>query len=423
MNIMHQNFESKHVHIVGAGISGLIAAINLEKMGFSPVIWEENDQIGGRVQTDFVEGYQLDRGFQVLLEAYPMAKKYLDFDALNLQPLDSGTLIFSNGQANFFGDPRRDISFLFPTIFSSFATLSDKFKIFQLNQKLNKDDVIEIFNREEHSTSSYLKKLGFSSKVIHSFFIPFFSGIFLEPDLNTSSRMFEFVYKMFSEGRAMIPRAGIGAISQQLKRRLQKTEIKLNTKVAHIKNNKIFLPGNESVTSDFIIVATNPENLINNYTSSLQWKSCNTIYLTTPKRSFYKPIIGLNAAKDRFANNIFYPTSIETEGKGREELLSVTVVKNHELPIDRLVEVVRQELKKDFNIDQSAYLKHYNIPHALPDLKDLQYERDEGESLLTENIAIAGDFQLNGSLNAAMTSGEKAALITKRVLSGNLIAV
>ncbi|MEM8939049.1 MAG: FAD-dependent oxidoreductase [Bacteroidota bacterium] len=423
MNTMYQNFESKHVHIIGAGISGLITAINLEKMGLSPIIWEEDDQIGGRVQTDLIEGYQLDRGFQVLLEAYPMAKKYLDFDALALQPLDSGALIFSNGQANLFGDPRRDVSFLFPTIFSSFATLSDKLKIFRLNQKLNKDDVIEIFNREEHSTLFYLKKFGFSSKVINTFFIPFFGGIFLEPDLNTSSRMFEFVYKMFSEGRAMIPKAGIGAISKQLRKRLHKTEIRLNTKVTHIKNNKIFLPGNESVTSDFTVIATNPENLIDNYTSSLEWKSCNTIYLTTPKRSLFKPIIGLNAAKDRFVNNIFYPTSIKTERKGKEELLSVTVIKNHELPIDHLVEVVRQELKQDFNIDQSAYLKHYTIPHALPNLRDLQYERDEGESLLTENIAIAGDFQLNGSLNAAMTSGEKAALITQRVLSGNLIAV
>ena len=67
--------------------------------------------------------------------------------------------------------------------------------------------------------------------MIQTFFKPFFSGIFLEPNLDTSSRMFEFVYKMFGEGLAVLPKAGIQAISNQLKDNLKKTKILLNTKV------------------------------------------------------------------------------------------------------------------------------------------------------------------------------------------------
>ncbi len=420
---MTQSSDRKNVHIIGAGVSGLVAAINLEKMGYSPVILEADSAVGGRVQTDTVEGYQLDRGFQVLLEAYPMANKYLDYNQLDLQPLDSGALIFSDGVGSFFGDPLRDISFLFPTVFSSSATLTDKLKIFQLNRKLGKDELSEIFSRPEESTLSYLQGLGFSDKVINSFFKPFFSGIYLEPDLNTSSRMFEFVYKMFGEGRAMIPKGGIGVISNQLKSQLTSTEIRTGVKVKKVKANSLSLENGEKMDSEFTIIATNPEQIVDNYTTSLQWKSCDNIYFTTSGKSFSRPIIGLNKSKDRFTNNIFYPTSIETDQKGTEELLSVTVVKDHELPIDQLVAVVKHELAQDFGIDDPTYLHHYNIPHALPNLQDLQFDRDESESLLTDHIALAGDYQLNGSLNAAMTSGEKAAIIADRVLSGTLITM
>ncbi|WP_368662323.1 FAD-dependent oxidoreductase [Zobellia laminariae] len=73
------------IHIIGAGVSGLIAATVLEQNGFFPVIIEATDRVGGRVKTDIVDGYQLDHGFQVLLTAYPAAQNYLDFEALDLQ--------------------------------------------------------------------------------------------------------------------------------------------------------------------------------------------------------------------------------------------------------------------------------------------------------------------------------------------------
>ena len=79
---MGNSSAEKNVIIIGAGISGLIAATQLERLGYHPTILEADSNLGGRVQTDIVDGYQLDRGFQVLLEAYPKAKEYLDYDQL-----------------------------------------------------------------------------------------------------------------------------------------------------------------------------------------------------------------------------------------------------------------------------------------------------------------------------------------------------
>jgi len=414
---MSDNGKDARIHIIGAGISGLIAATNLEKQGYSPVILEASDRIGGRVATDIIEGYQLDRGFQVLLNAYPMANKYLDYEALELQKLRPGAMIYTDGSGSMFGDPLRDPGMLFDTVFSKAATLKDKWKILQLKRTLDRMPLADIFQMEECTTLEYLQSFGFSETVIAHFFRPFFSGIFLEDQLATSNRMFAFVYKLFGEGDAQIPKAGIGAIPEQLAQQLERTTIQLESPVASVQQQQIFMESGEQIATDFTILATDPSGLLPNFASSLEWKSCDNLYFTAPQKSIQTPLIGLNSKRDGLINNLFFPTSIATKHRGDQELLSVTVVGEHTHTKEELIAHVNAELASDFGIADAKYLHHYRIDQALPQLDDLQYERDKTEALVTEKIAIAGDHHLNGSLNAAMVSGETAALMAGLVLT------
>ena len=233
------NTNSIKVHIVGGGVSGLIAANVLEKHGLSPVILEASDRVGGRLKTDIVNGYQLDQGFQVLLSNYKAAQQYLDFNKLNLQKLKSGACILVNGKQIKFGDPLRDPALLLPTLFANIGTLRDKLKIAILNLKIQNKSLENIFESPELTTLQYLRNFGFSDKIIHNFFQPFFSGIFLETELKTSSRMFEFIFKMFGEGLALIPKNGIEEIAKQLKSQLMKTTFKFNNGVIKIDSPSI----------------------------------------------------------------------------------------------------------------------------------------------------------------------------------------
>ena len=399
------------IYIIGAGVSGLIAAKVLENSGYAPVVLEATDRAGGRVKTDLVDGFQLDHGFQVLLSSYPAAQKYLDFKALELQELRSGAVIFKNGKQQVIGDPLRDISVLFSTLFSGVGNLLDKIKILQLSLRLQKKSIDAIFSSQEISTKEYLQEFGFSSQMIAQFFSPFFTGIFLENKLTTSSRMFEFVFKMFGEGLAVIPKGGMEEISKQLVAKLSNTTFQFNTKVRSVSDEEIILNTGEKLASTVTIIATDASKLVRNSPpKNLIWKSCQTLYFTANKRVIEKRMIGLVSKEDSLINNIFYHTSVATYSNNTQELLSVTVVKQHQLSEKELVTKILMQLKEECLIDDLTFLAIYHIKNALPDLKDVKYEVLPSETQLSSGIFLAGDLQLNGSLNAAMISGEKAAL-------------
>jgi protoporphyrinogen oxidase len=405
------NKKDLKIHIIGAGISGLIAAQVLENYGYAPIVIEATDRVGGRVKTDNVNEYQLDHGFQVLLTAYPAAQKYLDYEALDLQLFLPGASIFKSSGQKILGDPLRNLSLLFPTLFSGIGTFSDKLKILKLNQKLKKKTLEAIFSETEQSTLEYLKNLGFSNGIITDFFKPFFSGIFLETQLETSSRMFEFVYKMFGEGQATLPKAGIEAIPKQLLTNLKTTSFSYNTKVESLKDGEITLKDGTKLESHYTIVATEASGLISNLKQqSTAWKSCTTLYFETESRVIDKKLIGLIPKSGSLINNIFYSSSLETVSDPQNELLSVTVIDTQGLSNASLIEAVKKDLNECCGIRTTNFIKLYNFPKALPKLEDLKYEMMPSETRLTDRLFLAGDTQLNASLNAAMISGERAAL-------------
>ena len=407
------------IYIVGAGISGLVAAKVLEDKGFEPIVLEATDRVGGRVKTDVVNGYQLDHGFQVLLTAYPAAQKYLDYKALNLQRFLPGATIFKKSKASIIGDPLRDISLLFPTLFSGIGSVKDKLKVLKLNHYLKKKSLEEIFNSKSQTTQSYLMDYCFSDEMIKQFFKPFFSGIFLETELETSSRMFEFVYKMFGEGDAAIPKAGIEAIPKQLCQNLKHSTFKFNTKVNRISNGIINLEDGTELPSDFTIIATDSTHLLDEKTSpSIEWKSCDALYFETETRVIQKPLIGLVPLQGALVNNIFYHSSLESASKPNKELLSVTVIDRQGLSDKELIQKVEIELKAHCGITGCNFIAHYHIPKALPKLKDLKYEISPKQSSPNSTVFLAGDTLLNGSLNAAMISGETAANELIQAVSG-----
>lgn len=403
------------VIIIGAGISGLTAANYLEDKGYSPVIIEATSRVGGRVKTDVRDGFRMDRGFQVFLPSYPEAQQLLDYEALELKYFNSGAKIWlEDGDMQTISDPQRDWTTLLTTFFSKIGNLKDKLKVLDLKKSVSKKTVDTIFKQKEKSTRKYLREFGFSEEMINSFFQPFFAGIFLENDLNTSSRMFEFVFKMFSDKSAAIPSRGMYEIPVQLKSKLQSTTFHFDERVTHIEGNKVFTSKHNEFIADKILIATEATGLIKQYKPEIntRFQGTSCLYFSTEKLDFIKKYIVLNSAKNRIINNLAVMSNVSDDYAPKDKsLLVCSTVGLASEGNEELVNLVKQELKQIFgeNVDTWQHLKTYHIPYALPSQLSVEYELNKKDLKIREGLYYCGDFILNGSINAAMKTGRIAA--------------
>ncbi len=405
--------NEKSIHIIGAGVSGLAAAITLNRAGYRATVLESSDQVGGRLRTDHVNGQIFDHGFQVLLESYPAVDEFLSLHQLEVTRFSPGSYIFSNGKKSKLGDASRDRSFLMPTVLSGVGSLKDKWKVFSLSRKLKQKSLQEIFDAPEITTQKYLEDHGFSTKIIEQFFRPFYAGIFLESELSTSSRMFEFVFKMFAQGAATLPKNGIQDIALQMADGLSDDQLSLNKAVEQVVGDQITLTDGSTIQSDYTIIATPASKLIPNLPEEhLEWKKTTNVYFATDHGGFGEPIIGLISSKGTLANNFHFMHDVY---KDHAKVLSVTVVGDHDLDDESLISRLREELNKEAGIKVGKAIKTYRVSKALPDLGSINYSMPASETQLTENVFLAGDTLSNGSLNAAILNGKAAAqaVITK----------
>jgi phytoene dehydrogenase-like protein len=401
------------VLIIGGGIAGLTAAKVLKAAGKKIKIIEASNTLGGRVQTDALDGYLLDRGFQVLLTAYPEAKCFLDYKALDLKAFQPGAIVINEKGSTRIGDPLRAPSTLFSTISSPVGSFMDKLKMLRLKLKLGGSETEQIFDKEEQTTLMYLRNSGFSERMIQQFFKPFMTGIFLEPELQTSSRMFEFVFKMFSEADTCIPAKGMGQISAQLAQGLEAHEILFNKSVSQVENNHVHMISGETYSAKNILIATDAAHLPKPYSKTqVLKKSVITLYFTSDKAPFQIPIIALNASQNKLVNNIAVMSQISKayapDGKA---LICVSVILGN-LPQThaKLEQQVVKELKFWYpDAIHWQHLKTYHIDYALPKDESVSYTLKPEQIKLNDHLFICGDHLLNGSINAAMKSGRLAA--------------
>ena len=247
---------SAPVVIVGAGLAGLACARALVGAGREVCVLERSDGVGGRVRTDLVDGFLLDRGYQVLLAAYPEANAVLDLAALDLHAYRPGALVRCEGAFHRVADPFREPGEAWSSAFNPVGSFIDKLRVLELRKRALSGSLEELRQRHEHSTEQVLRELGFSDAMLERFFRPFLGGIFLRRDLSNSSRMLDFVFRMLASGATTLPARGMGAIPAQLAAALPAHCVRLNCEVATVRRDAVTLAGGERVTASAVVVAT-----------------------------------------------------------------------------------------------------------------------------------------------------------------------
>ncbi len=405
------------VIIIGAGLAGLACARRLHQSNIAFQVLEASDAVGGRVRTDVIDGFRLDRGFQVYLPAYPEGIRVLDYEQLQLRPFRRGAIVRFGGRFHQVSDPmERPFQAAFSLI-NPIGSLRDKLRIGLLKTELQSRSLDKIINDKEQLILDDLRgRYHFSPKIIERFFRPWLGGIFLDRNLTTSSRFFRFVFAMFAKGGAAIPELGMSAIPDQLAISLPKDAIRLNTAVRKIEPSRVFLADNSSMTARAIVVACDPgtaAQLLNGAIDRPGMTGTTTLYFSADRSPVPEPMLVLNGEGRGRINNLVVLSEVSKsyapEGKA---LISVSVlgVPNNS---ENLQNEVFQELKDWYGdaVNSWRFLRNYQIPDALPTQSAGHLEQWQRPVRIRPGLYVCGDHRDQASIDGALTSGFRTAQV------------
>ena len=400
--------------VVGGGLAGLRCAKRLEDAGFKAVVVEAEDGIGGRVRTDALDGFLLDRGFQVLLTAYPEASRALDFSQLDLRSFVSGASVRVDGRFHMIADPWRRPSGAFQTLRAPVGSLPDKLRIGLLRRQVGRGSIEGLFAHPELSTVEFLRQFGFSERMIDGFFRPFFGGVFLESELRTSSRLFEFVFRMFSSGHAALPARGMGAIPEQMAAELSADSVRLGARVADIDAGQVRLSSGDSIRPRAVVLATDGTGLSKWFSDwpAVRSRGVTCVYFAADHSPLREPILVLNGEGSGLVNNLCVPSDVSSEyAPPGAALISASLLGNPSLDEPSLVDAVREELRSWFGTQVSnwRHLRTYRIAHALPETGCQGLEASGRSVRLRSGLYVCGDHRETPSIEGALISGRRAA--------------
>jgi len=403
------------VVVIGGGVAGLTCAIELHKKGRQVLVLEEKNQVGGRIATENVDGFLLDRGFQVLQTGYPDIGSYLDLERLHLKDFPSGVVVRYGGDFHQIADPRKHPGSLLSTVVAPIGTIGDRFRILRFARSVTKKSMPEIFEEKEETALDFLKRSGFTDTFINSFFIPFFAGATLERSLDASSHVLQYLVRVFAMGNACLPAAGMADIPKQLVARLPNQTVRCNARVDRIDSNTVTLSDGEEFQAKHIVLATDEPSFKQLMPESGVRRSVTEtcIYFSadwTPP--FKNPFLILNGETDGPINNIAFPSMVSSRyAPPGKTLIAIVVLGDEWQKKSNLSDLVQAQCVEWFgeSVKEWSHLKTYRLAHALPDQSPPlpnPYRLPDSEE---ENIFYCGEHHGVPGLLWSMMSGRLAA--------------
>jgi phytoene dehydrogenase-like protein len=408
--------------VIGGGLAGLVAARHLAESGRDVTLLEAREAVGGRVRTAHEDGYTFDRGFQVLFSAYPAVQRELDIEALSPRPFTPGATIARPNHRSVLSDPLRNPTAAPETLLNRDVRTADKLRLFRLQRELAKRDPEDILSGGGRSIESYLAERGFSKRFVDRFAAPFYGGITLDRSLGTDSAVFEYTYKMLSEGEIFVPARGMQAMPAQLAERAVDAGADIDTGMAvtalDTSDDEVTVEtGSETLTVDSAVVATDPAtaaDLTGVDTIPTETLGCVTQYFALPTSKAPKmgKRIVLNAADER-PNTVAPMSSVATEyAPEGMELYSATFLGAPDRDDAELEAEVRRALASWYPSAGFDALEHLRTDHV-PLAQFAQppgYRTDLPDPDAPSGpVVLAGDYTRWSSIQGALESGRVAA--------------
>ncbi len=398
--------ERTDVVVVGAGLAGLAAAHTLVAAGRSVTVIEASDGVGGRVRTDVVQGFQLDRGFQVLLTAYPEVSRQLDVDALRLREFDPGALVWIRGRFHRVGDPLRRPSSALSSALAPVGSIADKARLARLLLRLRRSDPHALLRGHDMDARAALVADGFSEVMIDRFFRPLLGGIQLDAGLTASRRMSDVVLRSLAVGSSAVPAAGMGAIPAQLAAGLPPGTIRLATPVVSVAAGRVTTTAGEEIAADHVVVATEgPSAAALLGLPMVASRSVSCVWFAAPIPPFRDRLIALDGAGSGPVLNVAVMTNVAPEYSSDGRALIAAACPGPSGSIDDVLSQLRGWFGAQ--LDGWSHLRTNVIEHGQPDSRPPFSPKRR--VALGDGLYVCGDHRDTPSIQGALYSGRRCA--------------
>ncbi len=400
------------VAIVGAGLAGLACATTLQAAGVPVVVLEAGDGVGGRVRTDEIDGFRVDRGFQVALTAYPEMHRQLDMAALDFRAFDPGALVWRDGSGSAVSDPFRMPTSLPSTVLAPIGSLLDKARIARLRFRLQRTHPAQLLRGEDMATGDALRADGFSDRMIERFFRPLVGGIQLDPDLTDSRRMFDVIFRMLADGDSAVPATGMQAIPEQLAAALPSGTVHLGVAATGVGADHVTVTDERIATSATVVATDGPAAARLLDLPPVGSKAVGSVAFAADAPPIDSKLVVLDGTGAGPVLNVAVMSNVAPEyaPTGRHQIVAALPGLDDTTLGSDLERLARDQLRGWWGaqVDDWEHLTTHRIPHGQP-RQSVPFDPKRRVDL-GDGRYVCGDHRDTASIQGAMHSGRRTAL-------------
>ncbi len=399
------------VLVVGAGLAGLACARRLAGEGLDVRVVEASDGVGGRMRTDVVDGFRLDRGFQVLSTGYPEARRVLDLEALDLRELDSAVTVHRGGRLHRVPNPLAAPTEAPAAVASSVTSLRGKAALAAYAAQVVALPPSVLRRRDDVPGPEAWRRAGIPASAVDDVLVPFLSGVVLERDLTASRRFLDLMMRMFARGRSAVPAGGMQRVPEQLAAGLAPGSLHLDSPVTELRADGAVVDGRE-VGARVVVVATDAwtaSRLVPALGAPPEARGVTTYYHAALPWSDQSGTLVVDADGSGVANSVVLTASAPEYSSDGRSLVATSVV--HAAGAPALAEPDVRRVAAGLHGQDAAgweLVASYDVPHALPAMTAPHSFR-KPVRVAGAGVYVAGDHRDTSSIQGALVSGRRAA--------------